>query len=194
MANGYSVDDLLDFLKHAGDRGLMPAASAQAFAVACRNVFGMLNDQERADLRETDLDATIKRFMNKRARDFNPSSLKEYERRARRAVELFRQWREDPASFSMKTRATSNTRKGAVSQRNPLRGIGRVARSVESDESPAPGLRVDVPEPVALEQGGYRSTFPVRPGRLVTISNIPEDLTAAEAERLAQFIRMLTFE
>ncbi len=189
MANGYSVDDLLDFLKHAGERGLMPAASAQAFAVACRNVFGILSDHERADLRAIDLDATIKRFMNKRARDFNPSSLKEYERRARRAVELFGQWREDPAGFSVKTRTTGNAGK-----RVPLDAIGRVVRGTATDDSAPTPHRDDASEPVALEQAGYRSTFPVRPGRLVTISNIPEDLTAAEAERLAQFIRMLAFE
>jgi hypothetical protein len=39
--------------------------------------------------------------------------------------------------------------------------------------------------------GGYQTAFPVRPGQIVTISNIPDDLTRAEAERLAQFIQML---
>jgi hypothetical protein len=28
MANAYSADDLLEFLDHAGDKGLMPAATA----------------------------------------------------------------------------------------------------------------------------------------------------------------------
>ena len=46
MANGYSADDLLEFLDHAGDKGLMPAATAQALAVATRNVLGILSDVE----------------------------------------------------------------------------------------------------------------------------------------------------
>ncbi|MGH7710527.1 MAG: hypothetical protein ACREOG_04555, partial [Gemmatimonadaceae bacterium] len=70
MANAYSMDDLLDFLDHAGDRGLMPAATAQALAVATRNVLGVLSDQERANLDAQDVEAVIRRFNNKRARDF----------------------------------------------------------------------------------------------------------------------------
>jgi hypothetical protein len=70
------MDNLLEFLDHAGERGLMPAATARALGVATRNVLAVLTDQEKADLRNQDLDAVIKRFNNKRARDFNPSSLK----------------------------------------------------------------------------------------------------------------------
>jgi hypothetical protein len=111
MANGYSTDDLLEFLDHAGDKGLMPAATAQALAVATRNVLAILSEQEKADLSQLDLDTAIKRFTNKRAKDFNPTSLKEYGRRVRRAVELFLNWREDPANFTIKTRTTSAPRK-----------------------------------------------------------------------------------
>ncbi|MHB8564318.1 MAG: hypothetical protein ACYDDA_10335, partial [Acidiferrobacteraceae bacterium] len=39
--------------------------------------------------------------------------------------------------------------------------------------------------------GTYRSALPVRPGLVVTLVNIPYDLTSAEAERLADFVRML---
>ena len=54
----------------------MPAATARALGVATRNVFAVLTDQEKADLGNQELDAVIKRFNNKRARDFNPSSLR----------------------------------------------------------------------------------------------------------------------
>jgi hypothetical protein len=185
MANEYSVEDLLDFLAHAGDRGLMPAATAQALAVASRNVFGVLADNERADLRNADLDAVVKRFTNKRAREFNPSSLKEYARRARRAMELFLQWRENPANFSVKTRTTNATKKK-----------DRPSRAEPPSISPTEGGVVERPLPQqrSQERGGFQSAFPIRPGRVVTISNIPEDLTTAEADRLAQFVRMLAVQ
>ncbi len=67
MANGYSKADLLDFLAHASDKGLMPAATATALGVASRNVLGVLGDDEGDDLRKLDLEAVIKRFNNKRA-------------------------------------------------------------------------------------------------------------------------------
>lgn len=175
MANSYSVDDLLAFLDHAGDRGLMPAATAQALGVATRNVVGVLSESEKADVSQLDMDAAIKRFTNKRARDFNPSSLKEYGRRIRRAVDLFLHWRDDPANFTIKTRTTSAPRK-----REKAAASGEpVAREAPADH---------VSDEVA---GTYRSALPIRPGLVVTLVNIPYDLTSAEAERLAGFVRML---
>jgi hypothetical protein len=178
MANGYSVDDLLDFLSHTGDRGIMPAATAQAFAVACRNVFAVLNPEEKSDLRNVDLDATAKRFMNKRAKEFSPSSLKEYDRRVKRAVQLFLQWKGNPAEFAVKTRNAPKTKKKEV-----VRG-----KSNKQSEDP---VAVELPIASGPEIGGYQSAFPVRPGHVVKISNIPEDMTQSEAERLSQFIKML---
>ena len=175
MANSYSADDLLEFLDHAGDKGLMPAATAQALAVATRNVMGILAEDEKADLSQLDLEAVLKRFTNKRARDFNPTSLKEYGRRVRRAVELFLNWREDPANFTIKTRTTSALRK---KDRGPGNG------EPMSREAPAE----QVPDEIA---GTYRSALPIRPGLVVTLVNIPYDLTNAEAERIAGFVRML---
>jgi hypothetical protein len=177
MANGYSADDLQRFLEHAGDKGLMPAATAQALAVATRNVLAILSDTEKADLRPLDLDAAIKRFENKRARDFTPTSLKEYGRRVRRAVELFLNWREDPSNFTIKTRATSAPRK---------KDKGSV-----NNEPVARDVAEQVPEEVA---GTYRSSVPVRPGLVVTLVNIPNDLTSAEAERIAGFVKMLALD
>lgn len=178
MANSYSADDLLEFLDHASDRGLIPAATAQALAVATRNVLGVLTENEKADLSQLELDAAIKRFTNKRARDFNPSSLKEYGRRVRRAVELFLSWREDPANFTIKTRATSAPRK---KDKGPKSG------EPAAREAPAEQL----PDEVG---GTYRSAVPVRPGLVVTLVNIPYDLSSAEAERIATFVRMLALK
>jgi hypothetical protein len=174
MANAYSADDLQGFLDHAGDKGFMPAATAQALAVATRNVLAILSDAEKADLSQLDLDTAIKRFTNKRARDFNPTSLKEYGRRVRRAVELFLTWREDPANFTIKTRTTSALRK-------------KDKGSVNS-EPVARDATEQAPDEVA---GTYRSSIPIRPGLVVTLVNIPNDLTSAEAERIAGFVRML---
>lgn len=178
MANAYSADDLLEFLDHAGDKGLMPAATAQALAVATRNVVGILSDDEKADLSRLELDAAVKRFTNKRARDFNPASLKEYGRRIKRAVELYLRWREDPANFAIKTRTSSASRKKEKGS-----GNGDPAkREVSADE---------IPDEIA---GTYRTSVPVRPGLVVTLVNIPNDLTSAEAERIAGFVRLLALK
>lgn len=186
MQNGYSVEDLLDFLSHAGERGLMPAATAQALAVATRNVFSVLDDAERSSLPLDDLDGVIKRFNNKRARDFNPSSLREYGRRVRRAVDMYQQWKNDPANFAVKTRATSPSKKS--------RANGRAIAAPNSGQSPEIAEPVVAPISFPNPPGaaaGYQTAFPVRPGHVVVVANIPLDLSTAEAERLAQFIRLL---
>ncbi len=181
MANGYSTADLLDFLGHASDKGLMPTATATALGVASRNVLGVLDGNEDQDLRQVDLDGVIKRFTNKRAKDFNPSSLKEYARRVHKAVELFLSWKEDPANFTVKTRAPITARR---------------KDSVSRTESASDVVSRPLPNPAAANQdpNGYQSAFPIRTGVVVRISNLPGDLTPAEAERLAKFVRMLAVE
>jgi hypothetical protein len=178
MPNTISVDDLLDFLNHASERGLMPAATAQSLAVASRNVFGILSEGERSALAASDLDGIIKRFTNKRAKEFTPSSLKEYGHRVHRAVELYTRWRESPADFTVKTRATNTGRKRERSARTE-----QAATAGQDDD--------DVPRSSTHGNAGYQSAFPIRPGHVVTIANIPYDLSGAEADRLAQFIKIL---
>lgn len=177
MSNAYSMVDLLEFLDHAGERGLMPAATAQALGVAARNVLGILSDQERSDLSQLEIDSVIKRFNNKRAKDFNPSSLKEYARRIHKAIDLFLKWRQDPANFTVKTRASTSGRK-------------RDIKDQEADEV----LDVDQPgfeSSGRARPGTYRSAVPVRPGVVITLVNVPYDLTPAEADRIANFVKML---
>ncbi len=178
MPDAYSLDDLLDFLDHAGDRGLMPVATAQALAVSTRNVLGVLSDQEKHDLSQQDLESVIKRFNNKRAKDFSPSSLKEYARRVHKAVDLFLEWRHDPANFTVKTRSTTSPRR----------------KDKEKDLSTQPADNVADHDNTQTRPGTYHSAIPVRPGLVVTLSNVPYDLTRAEAERLASFVRMLAIE
>lgn len=188
MPNKHSAEDVLDFLAHAGERGLMPAATAQALAVATRNVFAVLDESEKSDLPLHDLDSVIRRFNNKRARDFTPTSLKEYARRVRRAADLYLKWKNDPANFSVRTRATSPRSKAAD------RAKVRITQSMQSNDPDENDGFTAQPYPCSPSPGagdGYATAFPVRAGQVVTVSNIPLDLTNAEADRLAQFIRML---
>lgn len=178
MENAYSADDLLKFLDQAGDKGLIPAATVQALAVATRSVLATLSDAERADLSQMDLDAVFTHFANKRAGEFNPRTVKEYARRFTRAVELFMRWREDPDNFAVRTRTTNSS---YVRDKGPDRGDrmpGGTSTGQASDAMP----------------GTYRSAIPVRPGLVVTLNNIPDDLSSAEADRIASFVRMLALQ
>ncbi|MFZ1701885.1 MAG: hypothetical protein WBO10_05380 [Pyrinomonadaceae bacterium] len=184
MTNNYSLEDLLDFLSHTGNKGMMPTATSRALAVAVRNVFGVLDEDEQKNIGELDLNSVIKRFNNKRAKDFNPGSLKEYGRRVQRAIELYEQWKENPAEFSVKTRSTGARRK-----------TGRTTQTDINHHEPAPSSATYPVTPIPPgRRGTFQSSFPVGPGRVVTLSNIPEDLTSGEADKLAQFVRLLAVE
>jgi hypothetical protein len=136
-----------------------------------------------------ELDAIVHRFHNKRARDFNPSSLKEYERRVRRAVELFLQWKQDPANFSVPTRRATLT----SVKRGKNGGRARDLKPAEAAESTNPA-DLSIPPAPSPSASNYVTQLPVRPGHMVQLSNVPFDLTVAEAERLAQFVRLLGSE
>lgn len=179
MSDAYSVSELLAFLDHAAERGLLPAATAQALAVACRNVLGLLAEEEKTDVRELDLDAVTKRFHNKRARDFSGDTLKEYERRVHRAVKLFREWRDDPANFKAATRSTTPLKKRRTSS-DADSGSG--STTTANGSFPTSAL------------GGYQTAVPLGRDRVVTLLNVPVDLTTAEAERLARFVRLLAVD
>jgi len=188
MQNGHSVEDLLDFLSHTGERGLMPTATATALAVAVRNVFSVLDERERTNIPMDDIDGVIRRFNTKRARDFNPASLKEYGRRVKRAVDMYLKWKEDPANFSVKTRATNTTKK---KDRAAAKETGPSSVRSPSDEAEHTFVAASASAPQSSAGSGYQTAFPVRQGQIVTVSNIPYDLSPAEAERLADFIRLL---
>lgn len=183
MENAYSFEALLDFLNHASQRGLMPAATATALTIATRNVLGLIDDQEKNDLRVVDLDRVIKQFNSKRAKDFNPTSLKEYGQRTRRAVEGFLRWRDDPENFSVKTRITKKQAVLSKKQQTFKKKAVETSNEVQASR-----------EELDSNRNTYDTAFPIRPGLVVGITNIPYDLTKAEAERLAQFVKMLALE
>ena len=193
MPEGYSTTDLLDFLEHAAQRGVMPAATAQSLAVACRTIFQILSEKERGDLRRLDLDAVTLRFAKKRARDFSAGTMEDYVSRLRRAVTIFLGWRGDPAHFRIPTRAGRGGR-GHTQPPIAVAGTGTDTGSeytMVADAGPlSGGARASLP----VSRGGYQTVVPLRPGHLITIANVPEDLSGEEAERLAQFVRMLAVQ
>jgi hypothetical protein len=191
--NMYSTSDVLDFLEHAGDRGLMPPATAQALAVACRRIFEILDDGERADVRKLDLDELAQRFANKRASDFRPDSLKEYQRRLKRAVDGFISWREDPTSYRAPRRASKSSKDtkqpGVRSSAQLSEDHPTVANSSRSRDDHAPAAHR-----VSDADRYFDTNFPLRAGHVVTVRGVPIDMTKAESDRLAQFLAMFVLK
>jgi hypothetical protein len=84
---------------------------------------------------------------------------------------------------------------GKPSQRISRRRPASLARAANARRH-ALGAALECGETDAYDadfssRDAYESTFPIRRGNRVTISNIPTDLTAEDAEHLASFLRML---
>lgn len=181
MASVFLSDEgLLAFLDAAAARGSLPRATAAALTVASRRVMEVLTARERANLLNVEPAVIVNRFNNKFADRFSAGSLKEYGRRFERALELFKQWNASPSNFSVPMRLTKQARQRQAAL-EPTQEITRVSDAGSAPAAPAGAA-------------SFHSSFPVRPGTVVTVLNIPADLTTAEADRLAQFIRMLAVE
>lgn len=101
-------------------------------------------------------------------------TLETYAGRATRAVALYVTWRKDPEAISVGTRATRS--------HHEKHGRGNASESVT--DSSVTGYVYATPT-------SYSSAFPIRAGHVVRVANIPYDLSATEADRLAAFVRVL---
>lgn len=173
----YSLDALNKFFDSAAKRGMLKPNTAQSRKLAANKILAVLDASEKADLRKVDLEKTFERFQNLQGTEYKPDSLKVYLSRLRTAVLDFTSHADNPAGFKSAStqRASSKGKRGTE---------GNVTKKVEGGD--------------AIEQSGkYEShdsqhivvPVPLREGLTVKISNLPSDLTAAEAGRLAAIIK-----
>lgn len=178
MSDTYSYAAMIEFLDYASDHGLMKAPTARSYRVAAGKVQDELTEQEANDVRQIDLDLVFQRFVNRNKVGVAPKTLRVYKRRIATVVEEFVAWRENPTGY------------------RPQIGSRR-SRGDEAPKGKAQPLRIPTesksrdPEPSA-PQGAAMLTipFPLRADFVVSVQ-VPRDLKAREAERLAAFIKTL---
>lgn len=174
----YSLDALNRFFDFAANKGLLKRNTAQSRKLAANKILAVLEESEKADLREVDIDKAFERFQNLQGTDYKPDSLQVYLSRLRTAVSDFTSYVDNPAGFkpssaqrasSSKGRRESGEKTGANKS-----GAGEEGKTEKHDFHDSHHIIVPVP---------------LREGITVKISNLPSDLTAAEAGRLAAIIK-----
>lgn len=173
---------LLTFLDYLINRNEMVEATASALRTGCKKVLDVEGDPNAVDLRSADVDDIVRRFRNRWRGQMKDKSIDQYDQRFRQSVEMYRKWLEDDPSW----RPSARTRSTAVAtKRTAVNGSTMAAAAV-------PELTADAPSsPPAAGLVTY--PLPIRPGvqgRLM----LPEDLTAKEAKRIANFVSALAFE
>ena len=179
MDKDYSLAGLRKFLDFAGEKGLMARETANARKTATEKILGILDPSEVTDLRQVDLEMATHRFMNLQGAEYKPETLRVYASRMKSAVTEFTQWVENPSTYKPSTgRTRSDNGKKAESRTKSTPTVGSPPRP----DTPAH-------QTPAMQADGLTVPVPIRSDLYVTINGIPPDLTADEAEKIANVIR-----
>lgn len=172
---------LVDFWRWVAEKGLMNTNTAGALRAACAQVLGILDDWETLDVRALDVDDVLRRFVNKRSKDFKPETLEAYKRRFVLAVREFLKYANDPSSW-----------KPPAQERAARRGRERAADSTEPDE-PSVTTTSRPAAPSAPVSGLVEYPFPLREGRFAYL-RLPVDLNQADVKRLTAYLNTLVVD
>jgi len=153
----------------------MNANTAGTLHAACAKVLSIYEDLDSVDVRQLDVDDTIIRFRNLKAKDLRPDSLGTYESRFRLAVRSFIQYLDDPGGWKPAARPQAA---------GPRNGKGKAANdNGEPHEQETP----------VLTGGLVTYPFPIRTGLVARLA-LPPDLKRAELQRVTAFMGTLTVD
>jgi len=176
----YSLDALNKFFDFAANKGLLKRNTAQSRKLAANKVFAVLDDHEKADLRNVDIDHAFELFQNKQGTDYKPDSLQVYLSRVRTALSDFTTYVDNPSGF----RPSAAQRSSSSKSKREGNGNGKAKENKQVEERQENNQRQD-----EHTSHGIIVPVPLREGLVVKISNVPSDLTPAEANRLAAIIK-----
>jgi len=170
----YTAEALRDFLKQAGMEGLINPAAARARRKAMEQLAGELTDEERADIRRIDVDQLLSRFHKLEGSSIRPETLQIYGQRLAAALSEYLDWLEHPESF---------TRARRERMRSFSRGDGH-QQALTPEQRAAERAKLE-----AIENPSDVVPVPIRGNHTVYLANLPLDLTAEEAARIARVVR-----
>lgn len=176
----YSATKLVEFFDYVIIKGLMNKETANSRKIASAKILEVLDEQERSDLRQLDIEDAFQRFVHLKGKGYSPQSLSVYRSRFSAAISDFIAWVGDPLNYrsATATRATKKTIRTDGKERQA--GVSR-----KSPERPS----IPVQPPVDLGLTDHLSLpIPLRKGVVVKISGLPSDLTPDEAKKIAAIV------
>lgn len=169
----YTAERLLEFLRAAPEQGVLNPAVARSRVNACDQLFSVLTAEERADIRLVDVDRLAGRLHKLEGSTVRPEVVDLYRTRVHEALVDYLAWLANPKTF-------------ATIGGHALRRDSRAAAREGSNAEEARAL-----EDIALATSERRKDYlsvPLREGVTVYITNLPLDLSAAEAGRIARVV------
>jgi hypothetical protein len=179
----YSLDAFNRFFDHAASKGLLKRNTAVSRKAATNKILAVLDANELLDLRIVNLDNAFDRFQNLSGMQYKPDSLQVYLSRAKTALNDFISYVDNPASF----KSTSAQRSIAKQKNGGINGNGTTPK--KGQEKKEDKLENENPLIDHSEHKHIVVPIPLRENLTVKISNLPADLTQAEAEKLAAIMK-----
>ena len=175
-ADDYTPDRLMAFLRDAAMQGLINPAVAKSRQSAVEQLFVELDDAERADIRRIDVDRLCQRLHKLQDSSIRPEVVMVYNKRVQAALADYFAWLENAQGFSsIGGDGFRKEKRHAASDKE----IAREQKALEEITLAASEWPADL---VAV---------PLREDRIVYVQNLPLDLTAREARKIARVIQAL---
>lgn len=174
MANrDYSEAAFLDFLRQGTVAGVIRPSTARSRRKAAEQLLVQLKSNERLDLRQLDVDDLCTRFHKLQGSTIRPETLQIYNERLKAGLRDFFRWIDNPDSFTSVEGETPEVELVAARD-DPGQAQAREQLALDPPRSPHDIFPV-----------------PIREDLVVYIQNVPLDLTAREAERIARVVKAL---
>ncbi|NVK16912.1 MAG: hypothetical protein HWE35_22285 [Rhodobacteraceae bacterium] len=178
----YSAEELEKFLDHLATKGLMPKPTVVARKGACSKMLSILDDSEKSDVREIDLDELTSRFINLNGTDYTPDSLKTYKSRVSKSIEDFIRYKLDPLGFKVKQPAAKKT--NAKQSTETLQAQPTTTTSLP----PSPPTPDTQAAATTNQPSGLTLPIPIRQDLVIQVIGLPYDLKQVEAQKIANVI------
>ena len=175
-ADDYTPDRLMAFLRDAAMQGRINPAVAKSRQSAIEQLFVELDERERADIRRIDVDRLCQRLHKLQDSSIRPEVVMVYNKRVQAALADYFAWLDNPQAFSsIGGDGFRKEKRHAASDKE----IAREQKALEEITLAASEWPADL---VAV---------PLREDRIVYVQNLPLDLTAREARKIARVIQAL---
>lgn len=189
MSYPYSVAGAREFLDYLIDKGLLNNNTGGGMKSACEKVFSALADDEKLNLQDLDVEGTVRRYANKNPGALSPQSLRVYQSRVQKVLELLRDFNLNPTGFKVGNGVKAKASDSPTGQKKSQGVQPKTQKSDPPLSTSATHGAHDAP----AKQNAVTLMFPLRPDFIAQFV-MPKDLNLREAKKLAAYFELIAVD